>query len=332
MKLPRRRFLHLAAGATMLPVVSHFAKAQQLKAIRHIGVLMSFAETDTDAQSWISALLRRLDELGWTDGQNAKITYRWSAPESRRESLASELLALHPDVIIAAGTPAASALFGTNRLVPVVMVQVADPVELGFVASLSRPGGNMTGFSNFELTIGGKWLQFLREIAPNISRVGIVVDPGNPSTAAYLHAIEVAAPAFKVDLIPSNVHTSKDIEIAFDDFGHSPNCGVIVLPAPATSLLHQAIVAAAAQRQMPAIYPYRLFADAGGLISYGADLWDMYRRAAAYVDRILKGERPADLPVQAPAKYELVINLKTAKALGFTVPVSMQAVADGVIE
>jgi len=292
---------------------------------------MSFAETDIDAQSWIGALAQRLKELGWIDGQNAKITYRWSGPETRRESLAQELLALHPDVIVAAGTPAASALFGLNRLVPTVMVQVADPVELGFVASLGQPGGNMTGFSNFELTIGGKWLQFLREIVPAISRVGIVVDPGNPSAPAYLRAIEVAAPAFKVDIIRSNVRTSKDVEIAFDDFGSS-NCGVIVLPAPATSLLHQSIVAAAAIKQMPAVYPYRLFADAGGLLSYGADLQDMYRRAAVYVDRILKGERPADLPVQAPVKYELVINLKTAKALGFMIPLSIRIAADDLIE
>jgi putative tryptophan/tyrosine transport system substrate-binding protein len=332
MKFPRRQFLHLAVGAAALPAVPRFARAQERKAIQQIGVLMSFAETDADAQSWIRAWLQRLTELGWTDGQNAKITYRWSGPESRRESLASELLALHPDVIVAAGTPAASALFATNRLAPVVMVQVADPVEMGFVASLGRPGGNMTGFSNFELTIGGKWLQFLSQITPNINRVGIVVDPGNPSTGAYLHAIEVAAPSFKVDLIASNVRTSKDIGIAFDEFGHSSNCGVVVLPAPATSLLHLAIVEAAAQRKMPAVYPYRLFADAGGLISYGADLLDMYRRAAIYVDRILKDERPTDLPVQAPAKYETVINLKTAKALGLTIPETLLATADEVIQ
>ena len=329
MKFPRRQFLHLAISAAAVQAMSRVAEAQQPK---HIGVLMSFAENDSNAQAWIKALVQQLKELGWTDGQNTKLTYLWAGPESQRELLAQELLALRPDVIIAAGTPAASALFAINRRIPTVMVQVADPVELGLVASLAQPGGNMTGFSNFELTIGGKWLQFLSEIMPNIGRVGIVVDPGNPSAGAYLHAVEVAAPALGVDLIRSNVRTSKDVEIAFDNFGHASNLGVIVLPAPTTSLLHESIVAAATVRRIPAIYPYRLFADAGGLISYGADLVDMYRRAAAYVDRILKGVRPADLPVQRPVKYELVINLKAAKALGFTIPLSMQVAADVIIE
>jgi putative ABC transport system substrate-binding protein len=330
--LARRNILLMTAGAVVLPSLGGIARGQQVKALQQIGILMSFAENDSDAQVWIRTLVQQLNELGWSDGQNAQITYRWAGPGTQRELLAQELLASRPDVIIAAGTPAASAMFTVNRSIPTVMVQVADPVKLGLVASLAYPTRNMTGFSNFELSIGGKWLQFLNQIMPSLRHVGVVVDPGNPSAAAYLQAIEMAAPAFKVDLIPSNIRTSTDVEAVFEGLSHTSNTGAIVLPAPTTSLLHRSIVAAAAVRKIPAIYPYRLFADAGGLISYGVDLLDMYRRAATYVDRILKGVRPADLPVQTPVKYELVINLVTARALGLRVPLSIQAGADEVIE
>jgi putative ABC transport system substrate-binding protein len=212
------------------------------------------------------------------------------------------------------------------------MVQAADPVELGLVTSLAKPGGNMTGFGNYELSIGGKWLEVLREIAPNTNRVGVIVDPTNPSWRAYLHAVEIAAPLFKMEMIQTNVRTASDIKGAIDDLGRKPNTGLIPLPAPIALRHHELIVALAARHGIPAVYPYRYFAQAGGLMSYGVDLIDMYRQSATYVDRILKGEKPADLPVQAPTKLELVINLKTAKALGLDIPPTLLARADEVIE
>jgi putative ABC transport system substrate-binding protein len=327
----RRDFITLVGGFAAWPGA---ARAQQQPGpMRRVGILISFVESDSEAQSWLKALRRRLNELGWNDGHNIHVDYRWPGSDvARLEASAKELTELQPDVFVAAGTPAANALWRMIRLTPVVLVQVADPVELGFVASLAHPGANITGFSNYELSIGSKWLQALKDIAPKVSRVGVIVDPGNPSWSAYVRSVQIAAPLFKIELIQKNIRTATDIEQAIGALSRLSNVGIVVLPAPATLLHRELIVKLTTQDRLPAIFPYRFFAQIGGLMSYSVDLIDMYRSAAGYVDRILKGEKPADLPVQAPTKYELVINLKTAKALGLTVPPSLLARADEVIE
>jgi putative ABC transport system substrate-binding protein len=326
----RRNFIALLGSAAAWPLA---ARAQRPDKMPRIGVLMSFVENDAEAQSWIRAMVGRLDELGWTDGLNIHILYRWPGSNvARLEAFTKELIELRPDLLIAAGTPAANSLWRMTRSIPVILVQVADPVELGFVASLARPGGNITGFSNYELSIGGKWLQALKEVAPQIARVGVLVDQQNPSWIAYLHSVELAAPSFNLELSPSNVGSKEDIEGAIGGLARSSNVGLLVLPAPVTLLHRELIVKLSVRDRVPAVFPYRFFTEIGGLMSYSVDLIDMYQRAASYVDRILKGEKPADLPVQAPTKYQLVINLKTAKALGLDVPATLLARADEVIE
>jgi putative ABC transport system substrate-binding protein len=294
---------------------------------------MSFLENDAEAQLWVGALVRRLDELGWTGGRNIHVVHRWPGSNvGLLEAFTKELTELQPDLLIAAGTPAAYSLWRTTRSIPVILVQVADPVELGFVASLARPGGNFTGFSNYELSIGGKWLQALKGVAPQITRAGVLVDQQNPSWSAYLHSLERSALSFNLELSPSNVRSEEDIEQAIGELARSPNVGLVVLPAPVTLLHRELIVNLSIRDRVPAVFPYRFFTEIGGLMSYSVDLIDMYQRAAGYVDRILKGEKPADLPVQVPSKYELVLNLKTARTLGLNVPPSLLATADEVIE
>jgi putative ABC transport system substrate-binding protein len=331
MNRSRRTFLHMAAGAAVIRSVG--ASAQQSPKAPRIGLLISFVESDSEAQSWIRALLRRLEELGWTDGRNIHIDYRWPGSDvARLEAFANELILLQPTLLIAAGTPAANSLRRTTHSIPVVMVQVADPVELGLVTSLSRPGGNFTGFSNYELSIGGKWLEALGQAAPQIARVGVLVEPENPSWSVYLRSVQLAAHSFNVELIQSNVRTGSEIERAIGVLAQTSNAGLLVLPAPATLLHRELIVRSSVRGRVPAVFPYRFFAELGGLISYSVDLIDMYQRAAGYVDRILKGANPADLPVQTPSKYQLVLNLKTARMLGLTIPRMMLARADELIE
>jgi putative ABC transport system substrate-binding protein len=279
------------------------------------------------------ALTQRLQELGWTDGRNVRIDYRFGdADATRMPKLAKELIELRPDVVFAAATLAATAMRQQTLSIPIVFAQVADPVSAGFVTNLARPNGNIIGFTNFEFAIGGKWLQVIKEWAPSVSRVLVVFDPEDPSWAAYLRTIEDAAPSFRVQLTPAGVRDPAEIEDSIAAFAREPNGAVVVLPSPVTVQHREAIIATVARHRLPAVYPYRFFTAGGGFMSYGVDVADLYKRAASYVDRILKGEKLADLPVQNPTKYELVINLKTAKALGLDVPATVLVRADEVIE
>jgi putative ABC transport system substrate-binding protein len=327
--MKRREFITLLGGAATWPCA---ARAQQAEPMRRIGILLTFTE-DHEGHSWINALVQRLQELGWTDGRNLHIDYRWDAVESSRAlMLAQELLKLQPDVVVACGGPAAIALTQATRSVPIVFVQVADPVSLGIVPNLAHPGGNITGFTHFELTIVGKWLQTLKDIAPSVIRGAVIFDPDSPASGVWLRSVETVAPTFGMQLTPTGVRSASEIERAIEAFAREPNGALIVLPNPVSMLHLELTIALAARYQLPAIYPYRFYTESGGLMSYGLDVPDMYRRSATYVDRILRGENPGELPVQAPIKFELVINLRTAKALGLSVPLIMQMTADHVIE
>ena len=329
--MKRREFITLVSGAAAWPLA---ARAQQPERVRRIGFLSVVAESDPEIQAGIKELMQHLQELGWTSGRNVQIDFRFGGADPMRISMqATELVEGQPDVIIASGLAAAAALRQQTLSIPIVFVQVADPVSAGFVTNLARPEGNITGFTNFEFSVGGKWLQLLKESAPAISRIAVVFDSANPSWAAYLRPIEAAAPSFGVQLTPVGVRDAAEIKQRFAVFAREPNGAVIVFPSPVTIQYRESIIAAAAERRLPAMYPFRYFAVDGGLMSYGgALLLDVYRGAASYADRILKGAKVAELPVQQPTKYELVINLKTAKALGLTIPPSVLARADEVIE
>jgi len=328
--MKRREFITLVSGAAAWPLA---ARAQQPERVRRIGFLSVVAESDPEIQTWIRELTQRLQELGWTGGRNVRIDFRFGAADPMRISqLATELIEGHPDVIIAGGTAAATALRQQSLSIPIVFAMVPDPVLAGFVTNLARPEGNITGFTNFEFSVGGKWLQLLKECAPAISRIAVVFDPANPSWAAYLRTIEAAASSFGVQLTPVGVRDAAEIKQRVAVFAREPNGAVVVFPSPVTVQHRESIISAAAERQLPAIYPYRVYAVDGGLMSYGSSLLDVYRGVASYADRILKGAKVAELPVQQPTKYELVINLKTAKALGLTIPPSVLARADEVIE
>jgi putative ABC transport system substrate-binding protein len=309
------------------------ARAQQADRVRRIGMLMSTAADDPDGQARIAAFLDGLQQLGWTDGRNVKIDYRWPAGDAdKSRKYAAELVALAPDIILAFGSANMTSLLQATRTVPIVFVAVPDPVGAGYVDSLSRPGGNATGFMTFEYSMGGKWLEVLKEIAPGVTRVAVLRDPAITSGIGQWGAIQSAAPSLGVEVNPINVSDAGDIERAVTAFARSSNGGLIVTASGLTIAHRDLINTLAARHKLPAVYFERLFVAAGGLISYGSVVVDQSRRAASYVDRILKGEKPADLPVQAPTKFELVINLKTAKALGLTVPPSLLARADEVIE
>jgi putative ABC transport system substrate-binding protein len=301
--------------------------------MRRLGVCMNYAEDTPQSQARLASFLEEMEKLGWTAGRNVQIDYRWGiADADRNRRNAAELVALAPDVILASATAVTAALLQTTRTIPIVFVNVVDPVGAGFVQSMARPGGNATGFIPFEYGIGGKWLERLKQIAPGVKRVAVLQNPLAASRSGQLGAIEVLAPSFGVELSAFTVRDTGEIERTLAAFARAPNGGLIVVGALSLESNHDLIVALAAQHRVPAVYPYRSYVAAGGLMSYGTDLVAQFRRAAGYVDRILKGNKPADLPVQAPTKYELVINLKTAKALGLEVPPALLARADEMIE
>jgi ABC-type uncharacterized transport system substrate-binding protein len=301
--------------------------------MRRVGVCMNYAEDTPQSQARLASFLEEMEKLGWTAGRNVQIDYRWGiADADRNRRNAAELVALAPDVILASATAVTAALLQTTRTIPIVFVNVVDPVGAGFVQSMARPGGNATGFIPFEYGIGGKWLERLKQIAPGVKRVAVLQNPLAASRSGQLGAIEVLAPSFGVELSAFTVRDTGEIERTLAAFARAPNGGLIVVGALSLESNHDLIVALAAQHRVPAVYPYRSYVAAGGLMSYGTDLVAQFRRAAGYVDRILKGNKPADLPVQAPTKYELVINLKTAKALGLEVPPALLARADEMIE
>jgi putative ABC transport system substrate-binding protein len=326
----RREFITLIGGAAAWPLA---ARAQQGERLRRIGVLTNLAADDAEGQARITAFLQGLQQLGWTDHHNVRIDYRWGAGDADRiRRYAAELVALAPDVILTSGAPAVAALQRVTRTVPIVFGSVIDPVGAGFVESLARPGGNITGFTVFEYGISGKWLELLKEIAPGVTRVAVIRDTAIAAGSGQLGALQGAAPSFGVELRPIDVHEAGEIERAVAAFAGSPNSGLIVTGSALAVVHRNLIVGLASRLRLPAIYSQRVFVTGGGLISYGPDRVDQHRRAASYVDRILKGEKPADLPVQAATKFETVVNLKTAKALGLTVPAGLLVAADEVIE
>jgi putative ABC transport system substrate-binding protein len=309
------------------------ARAQQAGPMRRIGVLMSFAADDREGHTLSAAFAQGLQELGWSIGRNIRIDIRSTGGDVERiRKSAAELLTLAPDVILAASSPTVGALQQATRTAPIVFVQVTDPVGGGFVESLARPGGNATGFMLFEYSIGGKWLELLKEIAPGVTRAAVIRNPALAVGAGQLGAIQSVAPSFGVELSPIGVRAADEIERAITAFVRGPNGGLIVTGSPLARVHRALIIMLAARHRLPTVYTDRIFISDGGLISYGPDRVDQYRRAAGYVDRILKGEKPADLPDQAPTKYQLAINLKTAKVLGLTVPPTLLARADEVIE
>jgi putative tryptophan/tyrosine transport system substrate-binding protein len=326
----RREFITLLGGAAAAWPLA--ARAQQAERMRRIGVLANLAEDDPETRSRKAVFLQELQQLGWADGRNVRIDYRFALGDiARLRQYAAALVALAPDVILATGAEAAASLLQVSRTVPIVFVLVPDPVGRGFVDSLARPGGNVTGFTAFEYGMSAKWLELLKEIAPSIKRVAVLRDAAVPEIGQFA-IIQAAAPSLGVDVSPISARDTGEIERVITAFARSPNGGLIV-PGSALAAVHRDRIAAlAAQNKLPAVYFNRFLVTAGGLISYGPDFLDQYRRAAGYVDRILKGEKPADLPVQAPTKYELVINLKTAKALGIEVPLPLLARADEAIE
>jgi putative ABC transport system substrate-binding protein len=330
-QLKRREFMTLLGGVSAWPLA---AAAQQGDRMRRIGVLVSAVEGDPTVLEYVTAFAQRLAELGWTVGRNVRIEYRWGAGDlDRFRRYAAELIALSPDVVLASSGSIVGAFQQASRTVPIVFVTTIDPVGGGWVESLSRPGTNATGFASFEFSMSGKWLELLKEIAPGVKRVAVIRDPLVPAGSGGLAAIQTVAPSLGVELTPVGVRDAGEIEHAIAAFARGPNGGLILVgPSSSVRRHFDLIVALAARHRLPAVYPNRLFVTAGGLISYAPDSLDQYRHAAGYVDRILKGEKPADLPVQAPTKYELIINMKTAKALGIDVPAMLLARADEVIE
>ena len=328
--MKRRDFVGALSGAAITwPLV---ARSQQAERMRRIGVLMNTAPSNPEGQARLGALLQELQQLGWTSGRNLLIDIRWGSGNTEfYRKYAVELVALAPDVLLAAGGPITQALQLATRNVPIVFTIVPDAVGAGYVESLARPGGNTTGFVQFEYNFCGKWLEVLKQIAPGVKRVGVLRDPATPDGIGQFSAIQSVAPSLGVELSPLGSIEITDIERGIASFANSINGGLIVTAGRALNH-RELIIALAARHRLPVVYPLRFYVSSGGLISYGPNLIDQFRRAAGYVDRILKGEKPADLPVQAPTKYELVINLKTAKALGITLPPSLLATADEVIE
>jgi putative ABC transport system substrate-binding protein len=329
--MTRREFITLLGGAAAAWPLA--ARAQQAERMRRIGVLVSRAADDPQAQARFAAFQQALQQLGWSDGRNVRIDIRGSENDAdRARRYAQDLVALAPDVFLADGTVALASLRPVTRALPIVFAAVADPVGAGFVDSLSRPGGNITGFMNFEYGFSGKWLELLKQIAPQVTRAAVIRDPAMTAGTAEFSAIQALAPALGVEVTPIGVDDIGVIERAVEAFARSANGGLIMTGGAFSAVARDLIITLATRHKLPAVYPFRDMVTAGGLVSYGPDYADQFRRAAGYVDRILKGEKPADLPVQAPTKYELVVNLKTAKALGLTAPPTILARADEVIE
>jgi putative ABC transport system substrate-binding protein len=327
----RREFTTLLGGAAAAWPLA--ARAQQSAGTRRIAVFPLAAEGHPEAQAYLAALRQSLEKLGWIEGQNVQIDIRWQSGETpRMQADVAAALGLAPDVIVSGGTPVTTELRRKTRTIPIVFVNVGDPLGSGLVQSLAHPGGNLTGFAAVESSIGGKWMELLKEIAPHVKEVLVLVDPQNPTWKFHVPAIEAAAQSFAVPLTAVHVHNPAEIERAIDAFAGKPNAGMIVHPSNFAHAHRELTIALAAKHRLPAMYAGRIYVASGGLISYGSDWVEQYRQAASYVDRILKGARPADLPVQLPTKYELVINLKTAKSLGLNVPLFLQQRADEVIE
>ena len=327
----RREFITLLGGAAAAwPIAT---RAQQPERMRRVGILLNATSDDAEYQTWVGAFLQGLAQSGWVIGRNVRIDTRWAggkADDIRRH--AAELAALAPDVILAHGDSTAGALLGASRTVPIVFTAIADPVGAGLVDTLARPGGNATGFMLFEYSLGGKWLELLKQITAGVARVAVLRDASIPAGTGQFGAIQAVAPSLSIEVIPINVRDTGEIERAVAAFARTANGGLIVTASGRANADRDLIVTLAARHKLPAVYYARFFVTAGGLVSYGPDRVDQYRQAAGYVDRILRGEKPADLPVQAPSKYELVINLKTAKALGLAVPPTLLARANEVIE
>jgi putative ABC transport system substrate-binding protein len=329
----RRELITLLGAAAVLGPFA--ARAQQVDRVRRVGILMPFAASDAAGKRELAGFTQQLQTLGWTDGGNLRIDYRWSAGDPERmQALAKELIVLQPDVIFSRSTPVTGALLKQTRTIPIVFAVVSDPVGEGFIASVARPGGNATGFTNAESSLTGKWLGLLKEMTPGISRVAFIFDPkvAPGGGSYYTKLIEDAAPRFAVAATPMPVHSAADIESAVGEFVGKPSGGLLVLPDATTNLHLELILALAARHRLPAVYAFRYIAAEGGLMSYGVDVVELFRRAADYVNRILRGAKPAELPVQLPEKFQLVLNLKTAAAMGLAVPTSLQLLADEVIE
>jgi putative tryptophan/tyrosine transport system substrate-binding protein len=329
----RRDFITLLGSAAATWPLT--ARGQEVDRVRRVGILLAnYSQTDREGQARLAAFLESFHRLGWTTGRNVAIEYRWGTGDAGRATTsAGELVRLTPDVIVgAAANPALAELQRLTNTIPIVFVQISDPVESGFVASLAHPGGNITGFTNFESAMGGKWLGVLKEATPNMSRTAILFGSDSVADVAFLHAAEAVAPSLGVELTAVDLRQGVEIEHTIATFASQPNGGLIVFPHPYTAANRGSIIILAARYRLPAIYPFQYFAVEGGLMSYGPDQLEEWRGAAGYVDRILRGEKPADLPVQAPTRFELVINMKTAKALGFNIPPAFPLRADEVIE
>jgi putative ABC transport system substrate-binding protein len=329
--MKRRKFFTFLGGAAAAGPLA--ARAQQGERVRRIGMLTHYSQADREGQVRIAAFLDTLQRLSWTDGRNMRIEYRWGAGDAGREKAsAAELVRSKPDVIVVAGWTALAELQRLTSMIPIVFTQVSDAVESGFVAGLARPGANISGFQNFEPAMGGKWLGVLKEAAPNMRRAAVLFGSDSLATVALLRAAEAVAPALAVDVTAVDVHDGIEMERAIATFASQPDGGLIVTSHPRFVPNRGMIILLAARHRLPAVYPFRYYATEGGLMSYGPDQIDQWRGAATYVHRILRGEKPSELPVQAPAKYELVINLKTAKVIGLNIPPALPLRADEVIE
>ena len=326
----RRDFITILGGSAIWPLA---AQAQQPERVRRVGVLLGDAAEDSEGQARLTAFVQALQQLGWTDGSNVRIDTRWGAADADRyRRYAAELVALAPDVILAITSPVVAAVQQATRTVPIVFAAVVDPVGAGFVANLAQPGGNTTGFALYEYGVSGKWLALLKEMAPNVTRAAVVRDSSTVSGIGQLAAIQAVAPSLGIELTPLDVRDESELERAVALFARKPNGGIIITASPTARINRQQVIALVAQHRLPTVYPFRYFVSDGGLVCYGPNIIEQFRLAADYVSRILKGEKPAEMPVQAPTKYELLINLKTAKALGLTVPPTLLARADEVIE
>jgi putative ABC transport system substrate-binding protein len=330
--MKRREFISLIGGsAAVWPLA---VRAQQPERLRRIGVLIGFAESDPAVQSWLGAFRGTLAKLGWTEGSNLRIEVRWAGDDpDRMKTFAKELVDLRPDAILSVTTPVTGALIRETQTIPIVIVTVADPISSGFVANLGRPGGNLTGFALYEPSMGGKWLELLKQIAPGVTRVALLFNPATTVPVKfYMSSIEAAASSFAIQANTAPVHAKDEIEGVIATLAGNPGAGLIVMPDLFNTVNRDLIIAMAARSRVPAIYFVRAFTDSGGLISYGPDFAEQYPQAAEYIDRILKGEKPGNLPIQMPIKVPLIINLKTTKALGLDVPVHFLQLADEVIE